>query len=56
VLERAAERGLVDLPSTLTRLLATNIRLHPDIIQNALTRDAARKEIAQAKPTEPQEL
>jgi hypothetical protein len=38
-LERAAERGLVDLPSTLTRLLATNIRLHPDIIQNALTRD-----------------
>jgi predicted nucleic acid-binding protein len=53
VLERAAERRLVDLPSTLTRLLATNIRLHPDVIQNALARDAARKETAQAKPTEP---
>jgi predicted nucleic acid-binding protein len=43
VLERAAERGLVDLPPTLTLLLTTNIRLHPDVIQNALARDAARK-------------
>jgi hypothetical protein len=56
VLERAAERGLVDLPPTLTRLLTTNVRLHPDVIQNALARDAARKETAQEKPTEPQEL
>ena len=56
VLERAAERGLVDLPSTLTRLLTTNIRLHPDVIQNALARDAARKEAAQEESPEPQEM
>jgi len=55
VLERAAERGLVDLPSTLNRLLATNIRLHPDVIQNTLARDTARKEAAQGESTEPQE-
>ena len=54
VLERAAERGLVDLPSTLTRLLTTNIRLHPDVIQNALARDAARKEASQEGSPEPQ--
>jgi hypothetical protein len=29
VLERAAKRGLVDLPPTLTRLLTTNIRSIP---------------------------
>jgi hypothetical protein len=56
VLERAAERGLVDFPSTLTRLLTTNIRLHPDVIQNALARDAARKEAAQEGSPEPQEM
>ena len=44
VLELAAQRGLVDLPPTLARLLTTNIRLHPDVIQNALARDAASKE------------
>jgi predicted nucleic acid-binding protein len=54
VLERAAERGLVDLPPTLTRLLTTNIRLHPDVIRNALARDAARKEAAQEGSTDPQ--
>jgi predicted nucleic acid-binding protein len=53
-LERAAERGLIDLPPTLTRLLTTNIRLHPDVIRNALARDAARKEAAQEEPTDPQ--
>jgi predicted nucleic acid-binding protein len=56
VLERAAERGLVDLPPTLARLLTTNIRLHPDVIQNALARDAARKEAAHEESTKPQEL
>jgi len=56
VLERAAEHGLVDLSSTLTQLLTTtNIRLHPDVIQNALARDTARKEAAQEESTEPQE-
>lgn len=55
VLERAAERGLVDLPSTLTQLVRTNIRLQPEVIQNALARDAVRKAAAHQAPTTPQE-
>jgi predicted nucleic acid-binding protein len=43
VLERAAERGLIDLPSTLTRLLTTSFRVREELIQAALARDAARK-------------
>jgi predicted nucleic acid-binding protein len=54
VLERAAERGLVDLPPMLARLSTTNIRLHPDVIQSALVRDAARKEAAQEESIDPQ--
>jgi hypothetical protein len=42
-LERAAERGLIDLPSTLTRLLTTSFRVREELIQAALARDAARK-------------
>jgi predicted nucleic acid-binding protein len=55
VLERAAERGLVDLPAVLTRLLTTNIRLHPAILQEAHDRDAARKAAAQDHPPNSQE-
>jgi predicted nucleic acid-binding protein len=43
VLERAAERGLLDLPSTLARLLTTSFRVRDELIQGMLTRDAARK-------------
>lgn len=43
VLERAAERGLLDLPSTLTRLLTTSFRVRDELIQGMLARDAARK-------------
>jgi predicted nucleic acid-binding protein len=43
VLERAAERGLLDLPSALTRLRATNFFVDDALIQEALARDAARK-------------
>ena len=43
VLERAAERGLIDLPSTLTRLLTTSFRVRNELVQAALARDAARK-------------
>jgi hypothetical protein len=42
-LERAAERGLLDLPSALTRLRATNFFVDDALIQEALTRDATRK-------------
>jgi len=43
VLERAAERGLLDLPPVLARLQATNFFVDDALIQEALARDAARK-------------
>jgi predicted nucleic acid-binding protein len=43
VLERAAERGLIDLPRTLARLVTTTFRVRDELIQGMLTRDAARK-------------
>jgi len=43
VLERAAERGLLDLPHTLARLLTTTFRVRDELIQTILARDAARK-------------
>ena len=45
VLERAAERGLLDLPSTLARLLTTSFRVRDELIQGMLARDAARKRL-----------
>jgi predicted nucleic acid-binding protein len=43
VLERAAERGWLDLPSALTRLQATNFYLPALLVRDLLARDAARK-------------
>lgn len=43
VLERAAERGLIDLPGTLARLLTTTFRVRDELVQAMLARDAARK-------------
>jgi predicted nucleic acid-binding protein len=43
VLERAAERGLLALPSTLARLLTTTFRVREELLQAMLARDAARK-------------
>jgi hypothetical protein len=43
ILEQAAARGLVALPEVLTRLLTTNFRILRTIINDALTRDAARQ-------------
>jgi predicted nucleic acid-binding protein len=43
VLERAAERGLLDLPSTLARLVTTSFRVRDELIQGMLARDAARR-------------
>jgi len=43
VLERAAERGLLDLPPALARLQATNFFVDDALIQEALARDATRK-------------
>lgn len=43
ILERAAIRGLVDLPEALARLQRTNFRIHQDVIEALLIRDAERK-------------
>jgi predicted nucleic acid-binding protein len=43
VLERAAERGLIELPSTLARLLTATFRVWDELLQTMLARDAARK-------------
>ena len=44
VLEQAAIRGLLDLPSVLTQLLTTTtFRAHAELIQDLLARDATRK-------------
>ena len=43
VLERAAIIGRLDLSQAVTRLQASNFRIHPDIIQELLERDAARR-------------
>jgi predicted nucleic acid-binding protein len=43
VLERAAERDLIDLPDALARLLTTSFRVRNELIQAALARNAARK-------------
>jgi len=43
VLERAAQRELIDLPAALTRLLATNFYAPAALVRDLLARDAARK-------------
>jgi predicted nucleic acid-binding protein len=44
VLELAAERGLLDLPTALTKLLTTSFYMPATIVREILARDAARKE------------
>lgn len=44
LLEQAAKRELIELPPTLGRLRQTNVRLDPELIQAALTRDLARRQ------------
>jgi len=43
LLERAAQQGLLDLPSALTRLQTTNFYAPARLIRDLLARDAARK-------------
>lgn len=43
VLELAAERGFVDLPTVLTRLQAARFYMTPAMVQELRARDAARK-------------
>jgi hypothetical protein len=43
VLELAAERGFVDLPTVLTQLQAARFYMTPEMRQELLARDVARK-------------
>jgi predicted nucleic acid-binding protein len=49
VLELAAERGWIDLPALLTQLRAARFYLTPEMVEELLARDAARK----ARPSGP---
>ena len=44
LLEQAAARGLIELPTALARLRQTNARLDPELIHAALARDQARRQ------------
>jgi predicted nucleic acid-binding protein len=44
LLEHAAARGLIELPTALARLRQTNARLDPELIHAALARDQARRQ------------
>ena len=44
VLERAAERGFISLPQALQRLGQTNFHITHELLQQALARDAARRQ------------
>jgi len=43
VLERAAELGLLNLKDAFDQLLRTSFRIAPDLLRNALARDAVRR-------------
>lgn len=42
-LEAAAAKGIVDLPTVLRRLVATDFRISPTILEAALERDSLRR-------------
>jgi predicted nucleic acid-binding protein len=44
ILEAAAIQGQIDLPSALARLQTTTFRARPELFQELLARDAARKQ------------
>ena len=46
VLDKAAARGLIDLPSTIERLLQTNFYVTPSLLKTLLENDASRKKSA----------
>ena len=43
VLDRAAERGLIDLPSAVASLRQTNFRIDPSLLEELLTSDRLRR-------------
>ena len=53
VLEQAAARELIELPEVLRRLIATNFRIAPAVIEEALERDRVRREQQRAQKWRP---
>jgi predicted nucleic acid-binding protein len=45
ILETAAEKGLINLQEYLTKLQATNFRIEPQFLKEALARDASRRRV-----------
>ena len=52
ILEAAAERGLLELPGALQKLLSTNFRVDAQVIRHALERDLARRRTGSPRPVE----
>jgi predicted nucleic acid-binding protein len=44
VLEKAAERNLINLPEAFSRLARTNFHIAPELLRQALERDAANRQ------------
>ena len=55
VLEMAAERGLLDFPTIVTRLREAGFYMPEDVVAEMLARDAARKAATHTSPPEPQD-
>jgi predicted nucleic acid-binding protein len=52
ILEKAAERGLINLSEALQKLLPTNFRVDAQVIREALERDAARRKLSRERGLE----
>jgi predicted nucleic acid-binding protein len=49
VLEAAAKRHLIDLRSVVQKLVRTNFRIEPELVEQALKRDAVRREAEKSR-------
>lgn len=55
VLEIAAERGLLDLPTIVAQLRTTGFYMPEDVVDEMLARDATRKATIQEPPPDTRE-
>lgn len=53
VLEQTAARELIELPEVLCRFIATNFRIAPEVIEDALERDRVRRAQRRAQESHP---
>lgn len=56
ILEIAAERGLLDLPTIITRLRSAGFYMPEDVVEEMLARDTTRKATAPTPSLEPQDI